>query len=472
MAKSKDRPETNWRSRSLLQHIRYLLFSQFRLDDDQADYEQIDKSIRSGIRMRGTNLWVLMFAILVASIGLNVNSTAVIIGAMLISPLMGPIMGVGYGVAIYDFELVRKALKALGMAILISLIASTLYFAVTPLSAAGSELLARTSPTIWDVLIALFGGLAGIIGATRSEKNNTVPGVAIATALMPPLCTASYGIANGNLYYFLGAFYLFFINSVFIAIATFIMVTLIDPPHRQFVDAGVEARVKRIVGMLAIATLVPSVYLAVNLVREEVFKSNATKFVRQEFLLANVHVADMGFDFRDRKVEVSLIGSPLTAAQLKELQGRMPVYQLGDAKLLVHQSRDSTEDVVSLKASLNNDLSSLRTNLLSDLYKGTQTQLVEKESQISLLQDKIKSFEGVQGDQHQIAQELLAQYPKLRTAALSVMQSWTAKSDKPEQILVVRVTAQKPLSAAERRQIVAWLKVRAKAERVSVLEDR
>ena len=289
---------------SPMQQIRHLLFSQFRLDDDQADYSEIDKSIRGGIRMRGTNLWVLMFAILVASIGLNVNSTAVIIGAMLISPLMGPIMGVGYGVAIYDFDLVKKALTALGMAILISLCASTLYFAVTPLSEAGSELLSRTSPTIWDVLIALFGGLAGIIGATRKEKNNTVPGVAIATALMPPLCTASYGIANGNLYYFLGAFYLFFINSVFIAIATFLMVTLINPSHRRFVDARTELRVKRFVGTLAIATLVPSVYLALNLVREEVFKTNAAHFVRREFLLPNVHVADMEFDPSNRGIEV------------------------------------------------------------------------------------------------------------------------------------------------------------------------
>lgn len=472
MANPTDEPRMTWRTRSLLQQIRYLLFSQFRLDDDQADYEQIDKSIRSGVRMRGTNLWVLMFAILVASIGLNVNSTAVIIGAMLISPLMGPIMGVGYGVAIYDFDLVKKALKALGMAILISLIASTLYFTLTPLSEAGSELLARTSPTIWDVLIALFGGLAGIIGATRSEKNNTVPGVAIATALMPPLCTASYGIATGNLYYFLGAFYLFFINSVFIAIATFVMVTLINPPHRQFVDAEVEARVKRIVGMLAIATLVPSVYLAVNLVREEVFKSNASNFVRQEFLLPNVHVADTGFDFRDRTVEVSLIGSPLSVAQLAQIQNRMPNYQLGETKLQVHQSRDSSEDVMSLKASLNNDLSSLRTNLLSDLYKDTQTQLVEKEARISQLQDKVKGYEGVQSEQQQIAKELLAQYPQLRTAALSIMQSWSAASDKPQQILVVRVTTKKALKNSERSQIKAWLKVRAKVEQVSVLEDR
>lgn len=456
-----------------LSRLRHGLFSQFRLDDDQADYTQIDTSIRSGVRMRGTNLWVLMFAILVASIGLNVNSTAVIIGAMLISPLMGPIMGVGYGMAIYDFQLVRKALKALGMAILISLMASTLYFTLTPLSEAGSELLARTSPTIWDVLIALFGGLAGIIGATRSEKaNNVVPGVAIATALMPPLCTAGYGIATGNLYYFFGAFYLFFINSVFIAIATFLIVTLIDPPHRQFVDTKVEARVKRYVGMLAIATLVPSVYLAINLVREEVFKSNAALFVRKEFLIPNVHVADSEFDADDHRIEVSLIGTALTAGQLDLVKSRLPDYQLANVDLVVHQSSDVSGEVVSLKAELDNDLSSLRNSLMSDLVKSTQTQLLERESQIRHLQEQVKTYEGVQGEQRQIAQELLAQYPQLRTAALSVMQSWSTQAGNSQSILVVRVTTGKALKSAERRQIIAWLKVRAKVENVSVLEDR
>ncbi|TXI78795.1 MAG: DUF389 domain-containing protein, partial [Cupriavidus sp.] len=364
------------------------------------------------------------------------------------------------------------ALKALGMAILISLMASTLYFALTPLSEAGSELLARTSPTIWDVLIALFGGLAGIIGATRLEKNNTVPGVAIATALMPPLCTAGYGIATGNVYYFLGAFYLFFINSVFIAIATFLIVSLIDPPHRQFVDAKTEARVKRWVGMLAIATLVPSIYLAVNLVREEVFKSNASYFVRKEFLLPNVHVADSQFDASDHEIEVSLIGSSLTAGQLDLIKSRLADYQLADAKLLVHQSRDVTDEVVSLKATLNNDLSSLRTNLLTDIYKTTQTQLTEREGQVRELQEKIKTYDGVQAEQQQIARELLAQYPQLKTAALSVMQSWSAEPVPAQSVLVVRVTTRKALKSSERRQIVAWLKVRAKADAVSVLEDR
>lgn len=181
----------------------------FSLIEDKADDSQIDENLRSGVELRGTNLWVLMFAILIASVGLNVNSTAVVIGAMLISPLMGPIMGIGYGVGIYDAQLIRKSFRNLGIATLISLLVSTLYFILTPLSEAQSELLARTSPTIWDVLIAFFGGMAGIIGATRTKNTNIIPGVAIATALMPPLCTAGYGLANANWSYFFGAFYLY-----------------------------------------------------------------------------------------------------------------------------------------------------------------------------------------------------------------------------------------------------------------------
>jgi len=211
--------------------LRRALAYRFSLKADQADPADIDRSIRDGVVFKGTNLWVLMMAILIASIGLNVNSTAVIIGAMLISPLMGPIMGIGYGAGIYDFDLIKRGLKNLGIAAFISLLTSTLYFLASPLSEAQSELLARTTPTIWDVLIALFGGLAGIIATTRKEKTIVIPGVAIATALMPPLCTAGYGIATGSAHYFFGAFYLFFINCVFIAFSTLLVVASMRLPH-------------------------------------------------------------------------------------------------------------------------------------------------------------------------------------------------------------------------------------------------
>ncbi|MGF1925296.1 MAG: TIGR00341 family protein, partial [Bacteroidia bacterium] len=200
--------------RIIKRFIRY----RFSLHEDSAEENDIVESIRRNVEFRGANLWTLIFAVFIASIGLNVNSTAVIIGAMLVSPLMGPIMGIGLGVGTNDFELVKKGLRNLTIATVFSIATSTLYFYITPLHDASSELLARTSPSIWDVFIAGFGGLAGIVAATRREKSNVIPGVAIATALMPPLCTAGYGIASGNLYFFLGAIYLYFINSVFICV--------------------------------------------------------------------------------------------------------------------------------------------------------------------------------------------------------------------------------------------------------------
>ena len=201
---------------------------------EDTDYEATVDFISKSVVFRGFNVWILFFAIIVASVGLNVNSTAVIIGAMLISPLMGPINGVGLAIGTFDEPLLRKSLKNLIFMVFISIVASKLYFLLSPISNARSALLARTQPTIFDVFIAFFGGLAGIVATSRKSQSITViSGVAIATALMPPLCTAGYGIATGQIWYFLGASYLFFINSFFIALATFITVRLLGFPEAQ-----------------------------------------------------------------------------------------------------------------------------------------------------------------------------------------------------------------------------------------------
>ena len=191
------------------------------------EFTQVKLEIEKGIRFNGTNLWILIIAILVASLGLNVNSTAVVIGAMLISPLMGPIIGMGWSACINDLELLKKAARNFAFATVASLLTSTFYFTFTPLDEAHSELLARTAPNIYDVLIAFFGGMAGIIAIGSKNKGNVLPGVAIATALMPPLCTAGYGIATGQWSFFFGALYLFIINSVYIALATYVFVKIV-----------------------------------------------------------------------------------------------------------------------------------------------------------------------------------------------------------------------------------------------------
>jgi len=353
----------------------------FSLADDKSEAQAIDKEIRSNVSLRGTKLWVLMLAMLIASIGLDVNSTAVIIGAMLISPLMGPIMGIGYGIGVYDFPLIRKSALSLAMATLIAFLTATLYFLVSPLNEAQSELLARTSPTIWDVLIAFFGGLAGIIAATRKIKTNVIPGVAIATALMPPLATAGYGMANGEWSFFFGAFYLYIINSVFIAIASMIIISAMKLPHTNYVDDETEDKVRRSLFVLVFVTAVPSVYLAYNLVKEEVFTQQAKSFVNQEFVFDETYITNLKVEPKSRVIELSLIGKPVSKKALEDLQHKLVDKGLEKAVLEVHQAGQQSIDTLSLKSSI-----------IADLYKDSKVTLEARDRKIASLNEQLRSY--------------------------------------------------------------------------------
>src|SRR5574344_823841 len=254
----------------------------FVIMQDMEDEQEIVAQITSGVSFRGANLWILIFAIFIASLGLNVNSTAVIIGAMLISPLMGPITGMGLAVGINDFKLLKRSAKNFGIATLISVLTATVYFFITPLGDAQSELLARTAPTLYDVMIALCGGAAGITALCTKGKGNVIPGVAIATALMPPLCTAGFGLASGNILYFLGAFYLFFINTVFITISTYVGVRLMHFPKKQFLKGENEKRARRIVWGLVVVTMIPAAIMTFGIVRRGISDSNVRNFLKNE----------------------------------------------------------------------------------------------------------------------------------------------------------------------------------------------
>lgn len=279
--------------------------------DKDNELETVD-SIRKGVEFKGANLWILIFAIFMASLGLNVNSTAVIIGAMLISPLMGPIMGVGLSVGLNDFELMKRSLKSFLITTLFSVTTATIFFLVSPVAEGQSELLARTSPTIYDVFIALMGGLAGVVALSTKEKGNVIPGVAIATALMPPLCTAGFGLASGNLYYFFGAFYLYFINTVFISLATYVVVRLLKYPKKVFLNKQREKIVTRYVGVIVFFTIVPSLFLSYNLIRASYFNDRVRTFVADELSFPNTQILSKTVtDTSDKKeVKVVLIGEP------------------------------------------------------------------------------------------------------------------------------------------------------------------
>ena len=287
-------------------------FRQYISLADEIDTESAAIRIKNGIWFRGANVWILAFAIVLASVGLNVNSTAVIIGAMLVSPLMGPIIGVGLSFGTHDMDLLKAAAKNLLVMVIISLFASTLYFLLTPLALVNpTELLARTSPTIYDVIIAFFGGLAGILENSRKERGTVLSGVAIATALMPPLCTAGYGLAHLNMHFFLGALYLFLINSVFIALATYLMVKYLGFAAATSARPEITRRRKNLVGVIFILFLIPSIWSAIILVQENNFERNVVNFVENNRIVGPfTYIYD--YDIDRHSVRIAIAGEPLT----------------------------------------------------------------------------------------------------------------------------------------------------------------
>ncbi len=447
-------------TRTSARRIRNVL-AQFSVRDDQAEYSVIDGNIRDMVEFKGTKLWVLMFAIIVASIGLNMNSAAVIIGAMLISPLMGPIMGIGYGIGINDFELIKKSLRNIGFAALVSILSATLYFLISPLSEARSELLARTTPTIWDVLIALFGGLAGILATTRKIKSDVIPGVAIATALMPPLCTAGYGLATGHLSYFFGAFYLFFINMVFISLATVLFIGYLKPPHKQFVDAALERRVRNYIVALVLVTVVPSIYLAYDMVTDVAFNSRAHDFIKNEMTFENTLVTQTNISPSTKEIEVSFIGDEITKEQLAAIEKRLTYYTLENVKLVVHQPSSKKIDIASLK-----------TSLLKDLYSTRLKTSEEKDMYVQALENELAQIKAEEPDSQSIARELHTQYPMLLQVALAKAPLWQADGSTAESSLIAYLEVNKTIPEADQNKIIAWLKIRTKTEHVRLLIRR
>ena len=263
---------------SIKKYLKELL--DFRED---TDHEATIEAIKADIPFKGATAWILIFAVFVASIGLNANSTAVVIGAMLISPLMGPILGIGMSFALNDIDTFKKSLTNLGTMIGLSLLASFLFFYFFPLSEDNSELLGRVSPDIRDVLIAFFGGLALMVARTKKGTiASVIFGVAIATALMPPLCTAGYGLAKGNFTYFFGAMYLFTINTIFIALATFLVLKLLSFPMHKYANAAKRKRYATIASVVGLAVMIPAIFTFINVFKKSKINNQIEVFIKTE----------------------------------------------------------------------------------------------------------------------------------------------------------------------------------------------
>jgi uncharacterized hydrophobic protein (TIGR00271 family) len=428
---------------------RHALWRLFDLRQDQADPDLIDAAVRDNARLAGTNLWVLMFAIVIASVGLNVNSTAVIIGAMLISPLMGPIIGIGYGVGVHDHALIRKSFGNLAVFVGISLLASTAYFALSPLTQAHSEILARTAPSIWDVLIAFFGGAAGMVGLTRKEKTTLIPGVAIATALMPPLCTAGYGLATGQPRFFLGAFYLFLINGVFIALASLAVVRLLRLPRRAFTDDAARRRDRLLIAVAVTATLVPSVVLAYRLVQDELFAAGAERFVQQlDQASGHVTLLSREIEPRERRLTLTVMGKGVTSQWQRDLEGRLAAFGLADATLKIRHPNEETLDIGSLQRDLQRNV--LRSTMAAI---DTQTQrIAELERQLAAKSAAADEYANAEAEIH-------ALLPGLRKVVVAPRAPAAAGGDAKPLVLVAAEPARR-LTKAEVEQLKRWMKAR------------
>ena len=308
---------------------------------DKAEEAKTIEQISSGVTFHGANLWVLVFAVFIASLGLNVNSTAVIIGAMLISPLMGPIVGMGLGIGISDLALLKRSIKNYLVATGISVLTATLYFLITPLTEAQSELLARTSPTLYDVLIALCGGAAGILALSTRGSGNVIPGVAIATALMPPLCTAGYGLAMGEPSFFFGAFYLYFINTVFITLTTFVGVRMLRFKQKQFIDAARMVTVKRYIIGIVVLTMLPAAYMTVQIIRQSVLENNSNRFVRNELAFKGTQIISQQFDTKHKTLNIVAVGKIISKEEIAKAEKMLESYNLEDYKLHIIQGLQS-----------------------------------------------------------------------------------------------------------------------------------
>ncbi|GMV04125.1 MAG: membrane protein [Gemmatimonadota bacterium] len=442
-----------------------------------ANIEGTIETIHKDMVFAGPNVWVLVCSIFIASIGLNTNSAAVIIGAMLISPLMGPILAVGLSVGVNDLPTLRRAVKNFVVMMLVALVTSTLYFLITPLGDVQSELLARTRPTLLDAAIALFGGVAGIVGVSRRDRGNVIPGVAIATALMPPLCTAGFGLANANWPFFFGAIYLFALNSIFIATATVAVVRFLHFPFVEFIDDAARRRVRVRIAVFVTLILIPSAWLMVGVVKESLFRRRANDFIAQNLGgLPGVDIVNQRIVYGDTlsTIEVFLAGSGLPPMLRQQLESRMAAAGLANTRLRLHQPQDLAGELGRLSGEL-------RVGIVQDLYERQAATLSERERRIAELEATIAGFTRDTVPVEQITREVAVQYPSVETLAFGkvvqasprVAENGGAPLYVVDTVTTVLVGWRSGSTRAQRAQdqarLAEWLKVRLQRDTVRVI---
>jgi uncharacterized hydrophobic protein (TIGR00271 family) len=431
------------------------LINKLDISSEREEFSVIHDTVESGIEFKGTNLWILIFAIFIASVGLNVNSTAVIIGAMLVSPLMGPILGMGYSIATYDFQLFKKAFFNYFYAIMAGLLTSAAYFFVTPIYQVHSELLARTQPNIYDVIIALVGGLAGTVAISSRFKGNVIPGVAIATALMPPLCTAGFGLATANWPFFFGALYLLTINTVFIGSATLITARLMRYPIHNYADENRKKLANRWVTFIVAITTIPALYYGYLLVQRDTFIQNANHFIANESFIEGDFLLKNEINPAKREIKLTYGGKTIGEEQKQRLFSRKNIYSLADAKLIIQQGF-SISDV-------SKDLSE------NELYQAQINRLKNELSSAIALQDSMNT-------QRQMGSSLLREmkplFPEVAYCSADRQSFFTTDNKKRQYTVVVIGSASAKRTKRDVSRINNWLTARLRTDSLKIFIEQ
>ena len=445
-----------------------LFFKELLDISKDTDREATIEGVKKDISFKGHNAWILIFSVFVASIGLNVSNTAVVIGAMLISPLMGPIVGLGLSVAINDVETLRKSLINLGVMVALSVITAYLYFTISPLTKETPELLARTSPTILDVLIAIFGGLALIVAKTKKgTMASVIFGVAIATALMPPLCTVGYGLAVGNLQYAGGAIYLFSINAVFIALTSFLIAKILRFPMVKYANSKHRKRIAQIATIIAVIVIVPSIILFLNLLKVEVFENKAKEFIETNVKYDGTVILKSNQDYDTNKIEIFLIGRLVpeyTINNWKEELKKNTV--LGDVNLQVFQAADQSDEMAQ-------ELSGkLKFDILDELYEKNEQLLMDKEAKINFLENELTNLKIKELRFDEISKEVKINYSEIAT--ISYYNKVTTNFKSTDTIPVIAITWDKKYSKKNRekdtKRLNNWLRYKLKLDTLQIIE--
>lgn len=426
---------------------------------EYVDYETADSSIRKNIAFKGPNVIILACAIIIASVGLNVNSIPVIIGAMLISPVMGPILGLGLGLGTEDRHLLRDSLKNFAIMVVISILASSLFFILSPLTLENqSELLARTNPTIYDVLIALFGGFAGILETSRKEKGTVISGVAIATALMPPLCTVGYGISQLNLTFIGGALYLFLINTIFIALATFLAVKLFKFPAVQLADENHQRISKNWYIVILVVILVPSIITAIRVVRENNFKIHATQVVQRNKNLGGSFIYDhkASYSRKDQKIEIFVAGDVLSDEMKERVYRDAEQFGITRGQIVIHEDATRGREDIS------------EAEILKGIYEHNDKQIKTLNDSIVKLNAQLNTYRDQEIPAQAIAKELFAQHPEINSISLTRGSVVDADSLFVTERIMVYISSNKTIDSQLHTRIENWLKVRLDNDNVVV----